>query len=318
MMAASSRVSRARTLAFAAAPLLVPLRALAQAQVTAPLRIACTANDTYAEAYFGQDGGIFRQRGLVADLTTFTNGQQVVTAIVTGNADVGVTNPTSLAQAVQHGLELTIVAGAAYYVSEAATTALYAAKESPLKAARDLEGQIVALGTTKDSSAAFFFNYLATNGVDVAKVNLIEMPFSEMGPALKRGTVAAASIPEPYYDGSKADLKLFAKYFDATSKRFLLCCWVSTPAFVQKNPALVRQFADAIYATAKWANAHRDETAPIIAKYSKIDPAVTARMTRATYAEKLDPVEVQPTFDVSYKFKLIDSPVKAADLIAKF
>ena len=61
----------------------------ARAQGLTPLRVGATANDTYAEAYYAQDLGIFTKAGLAVEITTFTNGAAVSSAIAAGALDVG-------------------------------------------------------------------------------------------------------------------------------------------------------------------------------------------------------------------------------------
>ena len=82
-----------------------------------------------------------------------------------------------------------------------------------------------------------------------------------MGAAVERGTVAAALVAEPSLSVAKAGGKVreLANPFGLIAPQFLLSAWFSTPAFIQKNPALVKAFAAAIHQTGRWANAHHDE-----------------------------------------------------------
>ena len=313
-------ISRDRALRLALAPLLATaVRMPAFAQTPKPLRVAATANDTFAEAYYAQDAGMFRSAGLNVELATFTNGQQVATAVTTGTTDIGVSNPVSVIQAVQHDVPLVCVAAAAQYASDVPGTALFVARDAPFRTAKDLEGRTVALGSLKDLSTAGVAAWFGASGIDMASaVKVVEVPFSEMGAALARGTVQAASIPEPYQSAAKPEIRLLANYFDVLAvKRFMLCMWVATPTFVEQNRELARRFARSIYATAKWANSRHAESAAILAKYSHIDVAVINAMSRAVYAESLVPAELQPVADLAYKYKLIAAPFKAVDLMAK-
>jgi NitT/TauT family transport system substrate-binding protein len=310
-------ISRSRAVRLALTPLLAatPLPALAQG--AAPLRVATTPNDTFAEAYYAQDAGFFRKAGLDVDLQTFTNGQQVVTAVTTGTADIGVSNPVSVIQAVQHDVPLVCLASGAVYTSEIPQTALFVAKDAPYRTAKDLVGQTIGLGSLRDLSTAGVAAWLAANGVDMTSLKVVEVPFGEMGPALARGTIQTASIPEPAQDAAKSQIRLLANYFDVVAKRFTLCISVTTPAFLTQHRETARRFTEATYTAAKWANAHHPESAAILSKYSHIDVAVTSRMTRAVYAESTVVPELQPVIDVAYKYKLITAPLRAAELMAK-
>ncbi len=66
----------------------------------------------------------------------------------------------------------------------------------------------------------------------------------------------------------------------ALSPAYLLSGWVTTKDWTQKNPDTLARFVSAIREIAKWANANQVASSPILAKYSKIDIAVIARMHR--------------------------------------
>jgi NitT/TauT family transport system substrate-binding protein len=310
--------SRRRALALLAVPAALGFApARVRADEPLPLRVATATSDSYGEEFYAQDGGFFERAGLRVTPSIFLNGAQCLTAVISGNADVGVTNPVSLVQAIQHGVSIACFAGGCYYSSGAPTTALFVARDAPYRTAKDLEGQTIALLSIKDFSIAAVDEWLAAGGADPAKVKTIEIPGPEMSVALQRGTVAAASIPEPYVAASTAPLRMVGKSFDAIAKRFYIDVWATSPAFAARNPGALRRFTSAIYETARWANAHHDETAAILAKYAKMEPAVIKRMTRASYATALDPGDLQPPLDAAYKYKIIDTPVRAADVIAR-
>jgi len=87
---------------------------------------------------------------------------------------------------------------------------------------------------------------------------------------------------------------------------------------VNRNAGAVRKFVSAIYATARWANAHPNETAPFLAKYGKIDLATVLAINRSRCAESWSPRMVQPALDIGYKYGFFSRHLAAADLMAKF
>src|SRR5579875_2184696 len=174
-------------------PLYRPL--VARAQTSGPLRIGSTPNDSYAEPFYAQDMGFFQRAGLNVAVEAFPNGAGVTTALAGNAIDVGITNPISLANAVEHGLPFQFFAVAAMYNRE--ELALCVAAESPIKSARDLNGKTIATTAVKDSNSLHIVAWIDRNGGDSATIQLVEMPFSAMAAAVRRGTVAAAPIAEP-------------------------------------------------------------------------------------------------------------------------
>lgn len=292
----------------------------ALAQDDSPLRVGATANDTYAEAYYAQDMGFFSKAGLAVALSTFPNGGAIASAIASGALDVGIGNPVQLANGIAHGIPFTYFAGGGLYDTTAPTTAICVAKDGPIHEARDLEGKTVANPTIKDLTYVATVAFLQKAGADVSKVKMVEMTFSEMGPALARGTVAGAIISEPSLTVAlqSGAARIFGKVFDAIAPRFLIGGWYTTKDWYARNTALAKRFAGVMYETARWANqpVNRPRSAQILAKYSKIDPHIAARMTRCTFAESLTPAIVDPPLRLAAKAKITERLVTAGEMIA--
>lgn len=163
----------------------LPIRV--DAQSSQAIRIAEIAIDLYAEAYYAQDLGLFKKAGLTVEITTFANGGTASTAVAAGAADVGVSNPVAIANAFTHGVPLTILAGAGLYSTNAASTALCVAKNSPLRTAKDAEGKTIALSALGDQAQIGVQEWLQKNGADPAKVKFVEVPFRRWATRCNKG-----------------------------------------------------------------------------------------------------------------------------------
>jgi NitT/TauT family transport system substrate-binding protein len=283
------------------------------------LRVGATANDTYAQAYYAQDMGFFTKAGLDVTITTLRSGSDVAAGIASGALDVGVSNPVQLASAITHGLPFVYFAGGAFYNSDVPTTVLCVAKDSPFKTVKELEGRTIALNALKDISALGAQGYLADHGADLSKVQFIEIPFAEMGPALQKGTIAAALISEPSLTAATdaGYVRTFANVFDAIAKRFYISGWFAMSDWYKGHVSVAKQFASVMYETARWANAHQPESAAILEKYSKISTEVARRMARATYDTTLNPDYLRPPLQLAARAKLTDRLVATAEMTAR-
>ncbi len=297
-----------------AAALAYPRRARAQATA---LRIGSVAADAYAEPYYAQDLGSFARAGLNVELSSFPNGAALAAAVVGGSVDAGVGDATEVANGVARGVPFALFAGCGLYSTKAPTTLLCVAKDGPVASAKDLEGGVVAVISLVSLASTAVKAWLTNNGADLAKVRLVEMPFPLMGSALARGNIAAAFIAEPALTAVKADVKILGKAYDAIAPEFLISDWFTTRTWLERNGDAAKRLTGVIYETARWANAHQDQSAPILAKYSKLDLDRVRAMTRALYATALDPRMVQPVLDAATKFKSLDRPFKAAELIVR-
>ena len=94
----------------------------------------------------------------------------------------------------------------------------------------------------------------------------------------------AAVCAEPILSSSLASgaTRILAKPFDAIASRFILTVEFATQDWVKNNAAAARRFASAMQACGRWANAHHDETAGMLAKFANIDVAVIRSSTRSS------------------------------------
>jgi NitT/TauT family transport system substrate-binding protein len=250
-------------------------------------------------------------------MTTFSNAGEIIQAAAGGAIDAGLADMIQLGNAVNHGLPYGFLAGGSFYSTNAPTTVLCVAKNSAVKTAKDLEGQTVAVVALTSISSLSVQEWLRNGGADLSKIKIFEAPFSTMAPALVRGTVGAAFIGEPFLSAAKNDVRWLGKAYDAIAKQFYIQAWFTSRDWVAKNPDAARRLVRAAYESARWANGHHDESATILSKYSKLPLERIESMTRAVFATSLDPRMMQPVLDVAAKYKIIDKPLAASDLVLK-
>lgn len=297
----------------AAAPLAgAPRNVFAQ---TPTIRYGGAINDSYAQPFFASDEGFFTRAGLNVDLQTFANAPSIVQAVIGNALDVGTADPIQLGNAFNHGIELAFFAGGGLYQSSAPTTYLCVASSSSVRSVKDLVGQSIAVIALSSTGASALRTWLPANGVDPAQVKIFELPFASMAPALQRGTVAAALIAEPFLSMEKASLRPIGDPQSVIGKQFYIAATFATRSWITQNRSLVQSLTRTLYDTARWSNAHHDDSAVILSKYTKLDVAVVRAMTRVAYATSLEPRMVQPVLDFAYKIGSLSAPVKATDII---
>jgi len=137
-----------------------------------------------------------------------------------------------------------------------------------------------------------------------------------MVPGLTRGDFGAAFIAEPFLSQVRLDVRLFAKAFDAIAKSFLISSCFTSRAWLAQNPGIARRLVQVMDETALWANAHHDDTAGIISKDTRIPLEVVRAMNRVRYSP-LQASLLQPVLNAAVKYKAIDRPVNATDIVAK-
>jgi NitT/TauT family transport system substrate-binding protein len=305
---------RALTLAAAAAAgALAP--SLVQAQEPT-IRIGQNATDTFGEGYYAADRGVFQAAGLNVEVMTFPNGAAQAAACAGGAIDVGLGEATELANGISRGLPFAIFASGSLYDSAAPTTALCVAANAPFRLAKDFEDQTIAVPVLTSLSSMAVKAWLVQNGAQLARVRFVEIPLSAMPAAVQRGTVAAAHIGEPYLSAAGTTVRRLALPYNAVAKKFVISDWFATQSWLSANSATVKRLTELIYDTARWANSHHDESAPILAKYTKIDVDIIRKMRRVSYATSFQPQLIQPVLDTALAYGGLTRHIEASELIA--
>jgi NitT/TauT family transport system substrate-binding protein len=309
------QIDRARALGILAAMPLALRPRRSAAQSPAVVRIGSSPVDSYAEANFAQDAGIFAKYGLTVELTEFPNAQAIVAAAAGGAIDAGMADMIQLVNPIERGVPFGYFAGGSVYRSETPPTLLVAAKSSTFVKAKDFEGQTIGVVALNSISAMAVSEWLRLGGADVSRVKIYELPFATMVPALDRGTLAAAFLAEPFLSVNRADLRVIAPAYDAIAKDFYIGAWFTTRDWVAKNPDAAKRLAAAIYETARWANTHHDDSAVMLSRLTKLDLDRIRSMTRASWSTSLDPKLMQPVIDIAVRYGAVQTPVNAGTLI---
>ena len=259
----------------------------AAAQTSPTVRVMATPTDSFGEAYYAQDMGFFAKHNVSVEFPGNGGGAISINALAGNSADVGVANPLSIAQAFIKGIPISIFAGGGLYTTASPATLLLVPKSSTLRTAKDLEGKSIGLPGLGDQLQAATIVWLQKNGADPAKVHFVEVnPGPLIYSALMHDRVDAATAPEPTLTESVRDgARIFGDPFAALAPRFFIGIWIARNDWLKANPELARRFADAIYEAGKWANGHSNESATILAKYAKGDPAILRTMRSSSRSQ---------------------------------
>lgn len=274
--------------------------------------------DQGAQAFYAQDLGMFKQAGLDAQVSITNFGTQVASAVAGGSIAVGQSNVISLAAAHERGLPFALIAAAGLYSTAKPTSMMIVDKNSPLKAAKDLDGKTVAVNGLKSITQISVQAWADQNGGDSQQIKFVEMPFVEMGPALASGRIDMALMADPDATTVLANGKTrpFGKAFDAIGKEFLIGGWFAKTDWIAANPDTVRKFVSVMREAAQWANkpSNYRQSAAILEKYTKV---AVGNANRIAYGERLDPALIQPCIDVAAKYGVLKAPFPASQLIAQ-
>ena len=309
----------AATIAAALLPLMLCFVSPATAaDAPLPLNLGVMGGDTTAEGFYAQDMGFFKAEGLDVKMTVMLNGAALTSAMSSGALDIGIASVGVVAMAHEHNLPMRFVAPATIYTQNARTTLLMVPKDSTARTGADLNGSIIAINGLKDLTQFTTAAWIDKNGGDVRTIKFIEVPFSEMGTALQQHRVAAALMTEPFATAAKPVARVLGNAGAAVGNKYLVMGWFAPDMWTAQNGETIRRFRLAIARAAVWANAHPDESAAILARYTKLTVETIRSMARARYdtTGTLDPALMQPVIDTAAKYGTLTHPFPASEIIA--
>ncbi|HTJ24850.1 MAG TPA: ABC transporter substrate-binding protein [Candidatus Limnocylindria bacterium] len=313
------RISRAQALAGAAASFALPLlpgRAWAAGPTT--VRLAAAPDDDITPILYGQSSGIFKKAGLDVQLSVMGSGSATASAVAGGAIDIGKSSLTSLISAHARGIPFVIVAPASLYLESAPIAGLVVAKDSALASGRDFNGKTVSASSLKDLMAVATQAWIDQHGGDSSSVRFIEIPSSAVAVALGQKKIDGATMVTPALAEAldSGNAKLLGRSFSAIAKRFLVAGWFTTRDYVAHEEDTVRRFVAAFREASAYTDTHHAQTVALLAEYSRLAPQTVRRMVRSTVGTSVEPRDIQPVIDAAVRYKVIDRPFPAQELIA--
>lgn len=132
-----------------------------------------------------------------------------------------------------------------------------------------LEGRTVGISNTNSCTDLVIKRYLLKNGVDIDKVNWLELKAELIAPAIESGEIDLGVLHPPLVGVLLSQPDKFTQAFTSYDDWGPLggqAPYVASNAWLQQYPDAARELVGIIARTANWANAHPKESAEIAGK----------------------------------------------------
>lgn len=295
---------RLKSVLVAAAVLAVALCAPGSAQGLTTLRVAMIPIEPASTVYYAKEMGFFARHGLDVDVTQNQSTPAIASAVVTGTYDIAYATISTLADAHAKGLPFVAIAPGVGDIPGHPAGFIMLPMDGTEKTGKDFNGK--TFGTAGLNTLAEYLPraWIDKHGGDSSTIKFIEMPFPVQAAAIAAGRVDAAYLTEPFITIAEKNhqAKKLTDGSDAIAPRYLSTAWYTTRAWASAHPDLVGKFRSAILETNAWANKNPDKVIPILAKYLKVSPEITAQAQRPYNMEELTARELQPWIDVTARY----------------
>jgi NitT/TauT family transport system substrate-binding protein len=259
--------------------------------------------------------GMFEAEGLTVTTEVMQGGAAAIPALVGGDLDVAFGAWPSFLAANQQGIPLRAIADGV--AAKPGFTQILAMPGSDLEGnPAGLAGKKVAVNTLNNLGELAVRSTLKEAGGDPASVQLVEIPFPDMGAALERGDVDAIWAVEPGVTNAKKNLKavVVADSYVGPLDAFPVAGYQVTQAFAEANPNTVAAFQRAIIAAA--AATQDDATARTsIGQYTTLPPELIAAVILPEYRGAMDPAELKRVYDFLVEFGILEAGLDIDSLI---
>jgi len=214
----------------------------------------------YAPQYVALGQGFFKDEGLEIELSNGQGADKVMTAVLTGQADIGLAGPEASVYVYNEGKEDYSVVFA--QLTNGDGTFLMGRQPEPNFKWSDLKGKTI-IGGRKGGMPAIVLEYvLEKNGLTVGKDVFIDttMQFAAMPGAFMGGQGDYVIIFEPTASTMAKDNKAYiVASLGKESGEVPYTAYFTKKSTIDKNPVLIQKFSRAIYKGQQWVESHSPE-----------------------------------------------------------
>ena len=249
-----------------------------------------------APIYLGKQKGFFAQQKIDPTLQLTSGGAAIVPAVVSGKFTFGFSNVVSLLIAKERGLPLKIVANGDSSTGKVGHDfgGVVVPKNSPIKTAKDLAGKRVSINNLQNIGDTTVRASIRKAGGDPAKQNFVEINFPEAWAAVTKRQVDAAFVVEPFLTQALSQGgRVIAWNFADPAPDLTIATYFTTEKVIGSDKDLVTRFKTAINQSLQYANTHPDEVRAVLATYTKIPPALLAKISLPAFPPQVNQASME-------------------------
>ncbi len=223
----------------------------------------------FLAAYVAKEKGIFDKHNIDATMVKIPAVNNIPSAVVSGSVQIGMTTVPTLLQAVDGGLDLVMVAGAARHTKAHPIISLMARSDIKYEKPSDLIGKTVGVPGINSVIDVIFRKWLLNNKIPLDKVKVVEGPLPQLPDMLKSKSVDYVAIVEPLRTRIVATKigTIAAQYFAEVNPDVLVSGWLAGGDWVKKNPEAVKNFRISIDEGLDFIQKNPEEAKAIEKKY---------------------------------------------------
>jgi NitT/TauT family transport system substrate-binding protein len=269
------------------------------------LRLGSPPSTNVTPVIYGVKLGVFARAGVDVQFTKATSGAAVAAAVIGGAVDLGNSSATTLFEAHDHGVPVTLVVPTVIYDPRAPSGAFIVLKDAPLNSGKDWENQVVGVAAQGDIGSVALRAWVDQRGGDQKSLKFVEVPATAAIAAVESGRIVAGEVTQPTLGAALASGKFRAVTVFDLYGRFAGSVWFTTKEISARQPQLIKAFTRAYAEAAAQCNAHPADYIDTMAEFTGQTAAVLRSIPPPQYGQRLDAAQFQSVIDIGAKYGTI-------------
>ena len=216
-------------------------------------------SDHDAALFVADAQGQFASNGINTELVQFNNGGDLMTAMASGEVDVGYVGITPVLASIQKGVPVKVISAA-----QTEGSGLVVAKNSGISSVSDLAGKTIATPGEASIQYMLLQYYLEQNGMSLDDLKVSSMKVPSMNDALKTNKIDGMITFEPYVTiAEKNGATVLAGSQDILPNH-PCCVVVASDKFLEEHPNETNTILEIHKNATEFINNNTDEAATMI------------------------------------------------------
>lgn len=197
-------------------------------------------SDHDAALFIAEAEDLYKDKGIETKLVQFNNGGDLMTAMASGEVDVGYVGITPVLSSIEKGVPVKVVSGV-----QTEGSGLVVSSESGISQASDLKGKSIATPGEASIQYMLLAYYLNENGMSTDDLNISAMKVAPMNDALNSNKIDGMLTYEPYVTIATENGN--TKFIDSGDilEGHPCCVVAASDSFIKNHPDQLKDLLDA-------------------------------------------------------------------------
>lgn len=270
-------------------------------------------SDHDAALFVADAQGKYAENGIKTKLVQFNNGGDLMTAMASGDVDIGYVGITPVLSSIAKGVPVKVISAA-----QIEGSGIVVAKDSGINSVSDLVGKKIATPGEASIQHMLLKYYLEQNGMSLSDLKVSSMKVPSMNDALKTGKIDGMITFEPYVSiAEKNGAKVLTDSAEIIPNH-PCCVVVASDKFIKDHPDETQKVLDIHENATAFINNNTDEAATLLPKDIVSDVEVEkAAMSGFPFISGLDDdykQNVMDFMDLEVDLGVLKKPISEDDI----